>query len=940
MRRLVQPLPSITNPGDLIIGDPTTGDPIIISKGTIGDALIVNPSGNVVWSAGGSAYTFSDTASINLTLIGTTVTADAIFGTTAGTVAQGNHNHDSVYSLLGHNHTGVYQPLDSDLTTIAGLTATTNNFMVASGSAWASRTPAQAIAHLGLDADIATLVLPASTTISAFGATLTDDVDATAGRGTLGLGTIATQSAASVSITGGSITGITDLAIADGGTGQSTAQTAINALTAVAGATNEHVLTKDTASGNAIFKVAAAGGGSGDVVGPAASVDSEIAIYSGTTGKVIKRATNTGLIKAASGVIATATAGTDYYNPGGTDVAVADGGTGASTAAAAATNLGLGTGDSPQFTGVNVGAATDTTITRASAGQISVEGNVVSLNNVTLAHSALSYEVGHATDTTITRLGAGSIGVEGVEVALNALAASHFAGTFQVGHASDTTLARASAGDLSVEGNALYRAGGTDVPITDGGTGQSTAQNAINALTAVSGATNEHVLTKDTGTGNALWKASSAAGGTGTTNGPFVLFLLRTDNTTSPGNAEWTNMGAAANELFNLASPSHRKYIDLSGQSEANFTIYLHVAGATGSIVYLEYTTDLTGATGWTALGGLGVFNLSLTSTGWVSSGWVSIAAGAKAPVLLRVMGSGGNGTADPQFLSIAAQFRGTSGSGDVFGPSSSVDGEAALFSGAGGKTIKRSTLTGIIKQTSGVSSVAAAGTDYYNPGGTDVSLADGGTGASLTDPGADRIMFWDDSAGAMTWLTAGTGLTITGTQIDAAGGGDVGDYLVGRFMLPADAGAAIGPAIANFFGTNSALQLAATTRYKVHGILHFLKTTAEALTLTLTTSTNVIGARGRYIGTAATGGSSAATSGVNAQLTNPGAATAIAYPPTPSLTTAVDHTLQFWAIVETNTACNIRVNVTQPAGTCTPRKWSYYEVWAVSSGNLGTFVA
>lgn len=80
-----------------------------------------------------------------------------------------------------------YQPLDADLTTIAGLTPTTNNFMVASGSAWASRTPTQAIAHLGLDADLATFALPASTTISAFGATLVDDADAAAARTTLGL---------------------------------------------------------------------------------------------------------------------------------------------------------------------------------------------------------------------------------------------------------------------------------------------------------------------------------------------------------------------------------------------------------------------------------------------------------------------------------------------------------------------------------------------------------------------------------------------------------------------------------------------------------------------------------------------------------------------------------------------------------------------------------
>jgi hypothetical protein len=55
-----------------------------------------------------------------------------------------------------------------------------------------------------------------------------------------------------------------------------------------------------------------------------------------------------------------------------------------------------------------------------------------------------------------------------------------------------------------------------------------------------------------------------------------------------------------------------------------------------------------------------------------------------------------------------------------------------------------------------------------YVASGTDVALADGGTGASLTDPNADRILFWDDSAGAATWLTAGTGLSITGTTLAA----------------------------------------------------------------------------------------------------------------------------------------------------------------------------
>lgn len=37
---------------------------------------------------------------------------------------------------------------------------------------------------------------------------------------------------------------------------------------------------------------------------------------------------------------------------------------------------------------------------------------------------------------------------------------------------------------------------------------------------------------------------------------------------------------------------------------------------------------------------------------------------------------------------------------------------------------------------------------------------------AALSDPNADRILFWDDSAGAFSWLTAGNNLTITDTTI------------------------------------------------------------------------------------------------------------------------------------------------------------------------------
>lgn len=95
------------------------------------------------------------------------------------------------------------QPLDATLTAIAALSPGADQYIYFTGT------------------DTAT-----TGTITTFGRSLVDDTTAANARTTLGLGTIATQAANNVSITGGSITGITDLAVADGGTGASTAAAA------------------------------------------------------------------------------------------------------------------------------------------------------------------------------------------------------------------------------------------------------------------------------------------------------------------------------------------------------------------------------------------------------------------------------------------------------------------------------------------------------------------------------------------------------------------------------------------------------------------------------------------------------------------------------------------------------------------------------------------
>lgn len=70
------------------------------------------------------------------------------------------------------------------------------------------------------------------------------------------------------------------------------------------------------------------------------------------------------------------------------------------------TTLGVGTSDSPQFTAVNIGNATDTTIARVSAGVISVEGVTVptisstsTLTNKDISSSTNTYRAASTTTT-------------------------------------------------------------------------------------------------------------------------------------------------------------------------------------------------------------------------------------------------------------------------------------------------------------------------------------------------------------------------------------------------------------------------------------------------------------------------------------------------------------------------------------------------------------
>lgn len=168
--------------------------------------------------------------------------------------------------------------------------------------------------------------------------------------------------------------------VAVGGTGQATAQAAINALTAVAAATDEYILTKDTSTGNAIWK-ANPGAGSGTV---------------DTTGTV-------------------------------------------------------------------------------NANEFARFSDSDTLEALTAGETRTALSIANVEDTAL----------------------STWAGTANI----------VTVGTITTGGW-----GGTTIPVNKGGTGATTAQAAIDALTAVSAATDEYILTKDTATGNAIWKVNPGAG--------------------------------------------------------------------------------------------------------------------------------------------------------------------------------------------------------------------------------------------------------------------------------------------------------------------------------------------------------------------------------------------------------------------------------------------
>ncbi len=232
------------------------------------------------------------TTAHGISAYGATLVDDADAATARSTLGLGTAATTAAtdYATAGHNHSGVYQPSDAELTAIAGLTSAADSAPYFTGSGTA-----------------------ALMTVTSAGRALIDDADASAQRTTLGLTALATTTPGTgVATALGTNVGSAGAVVTNGGAlGTPSSGTLTNATglppaaITQSGATSNQVL----AWNGSAWAPATPSAGSGDVVGPSSATDNAIARFDTTTGKLVQNSAITVGDASGSSVTLSSTAG-------------------------------------------------------------------------------------------------------------------------------------------------------------------------------------------------------------------------------------------------------------------------------------------------------------------------------------------------------------------------------------------------------------------------------------------------------------------------------------------------------------------------------------------------------------------------------------------------------------------------------------------------------